>query len=272
MAQHTFSSSFPFLPQYIFTKEVVSLRWRKRAFIYRKRPLPLRYAALISVVIFILLTIQALVIIDKQIRPTIMHIATMETFKIATSAINYAVKNAIQTIDTNKLVVIEKNENDEITSISFDTNVYNEVVTQSVATAHHFLHLLEEGRMEEIGIQHLPYRKSDSEGMFEIPLGRVTNHSLLAQLGPGVPVKFASIGDVNVQLNEKIEHIGINNAWITVSMDLEVQARVIIPFASDIGVVKTTVPVGMVYVPGKVPNFYSGKEGDGFTPAIITDE
>lgn len=239
---------------------------------YYKGPLPFRYVLVISTIIFILLTIQGLYIIEKGIRPTLLHIANMETYKIATHAINYAVSNTIKDVDMNELVLIEKNEKDEITSISFDGNVYNQIVTQSVANAQHYMKLMEEGKLHEIGIVEKPINSNESDVIYEIPLGRVTDNTLLAQFGPLVPVKFMSIGEVTVQLNENIQPVGINNTWISISMDLKIQARVIIPFASDLGVVHTTVPVGMVYVPGKVPEFYSGKDGSGITPAIITND
>lgn len=199
-----------------------------------------------------------------------MHIANMETYKIATSAINFAVSNTMKNVDMNELVIIEKNEHNEIISISFDGNVYNKVVTQSVTNAQYYLHLLEQGKLHEIGIGEVS-EDNKSNAIYEIPLGRVTDHSLLSQLGPLVPVRFMSIGDVDVQLNENIQQVGINNSWISISMDLQVQAQVIIPFASEIGIVKTSVPVGMVFVPGEVPEFYSGKDGNGFIPAIIND-
>lgn len=200
-----------------------------------------------------------------------MHIANMETYKIATTAINFAVSQTLNNVDINELVIIEKNEKNEIVSISFDGNVYNKVVTQSVANAQYYLHLMEKGKLHEIGIGKAN-EDNQSNTIYEIPLGRVTDHSLLSHLGPLVPVKFMSIGDVDVQLNENIQHVGINNSWISISMDLKVQAQVIIPFASEIGVVKTSVPVGMVFVPGEVPEFYSGKDGSGFIPAIISND
>src|SRR5690606_10485331 len=104
-----------------------------------------------------------------------------------------------------------------------------------------------------------------------IPLGQATQNSLLAHLGPKVPVRLTAIGDVKSQLKQEVLDIGINNAWISVSIEITVDVKVVIPFATDTKEVQTLIPVGMVYIQGDVPEFYhAGGEGGGMPmPAII---
>lgn len=248
------------------------LHVRRKFHLRRKKGLlPFRYVLLISFLIFILLTYFGLWIIESNIRPTLLDIAQLETEKIATSAINYAVSNTVKNVNMNELIVIKKEDQDKTSSIGFDADVYNQVVSQSVLNAQKYLKFLEEGKLHELEMLDLEkqIKNTDKPGViYNIPLGIATKNALLGELGPLVPVKFTTIGDVDVELNEKIEHIGINNAWIRVSMDLAVQTKVIIPFASSTTEVTTTVPIGMIYVQGEVPEFYSGKEGGLPHPAI----
>lgn len=241
----------------------------------RKGPLPFRYVLLLSIAIFILLTAQGIWFIDRNIRPTLLEIANLETQKIATAAINYAVTHTADNVDMNDLINIEKDSEGKIISVGFDANVYNNVVTQSVSNAKYYLKLVEEGKLPEL-------EKVISEGIasgseqgsgiiFQIPLGQATGNALLTQIGPLVPVKFISIGEVTVDLNEEIIPVGINNTWIRVSLDLEVTAQVVIPFATHTEPIKTTVPVGMIFVPGEVPPFFGGGSGNMPQPAIITE-
>ena len=211
--------------------------------------------------IFVILTIQGLWIIDKGIRPAIVEIANLETQKIGTAAINNAVLGTLDTIDMDQLIDIKYDEDGNVTSVGFDANVYNKVVTESVSNAAEYLRMMERG--DEGGREGIIYH---------IPLGQVTNNTFLAHLGPKIPVKLTAIGDVDVELREDIRPFGINNTWVRVAMDLEVYAQIIIPFATYTDTVITTVPVGMVFVPGEVPQFYGGGQGMTPTPAVIVDE
>ncbi|QOY37970.1 sporulation protein YunB [Anaerobacillus isosaccharinicus] len=235
----------------------------RRKFNYRRRkgPLPFRHVLLISFLIFVTLTVQGMWIVDRAIRPTLLEIANLETQKIATSAVNYALKTTIDEIDTNKIIAIEKDENGKIISLGFDAEIYKQVEVSAVANAQYYLKKMEEGKLHEIGLSKEELDLLDetvaTDIIYHIPLGMATGSSLLANLGPKIPVKFRAIGDVDIDLNEKIQHVGINNTWIRVSLDLQVDAEVIIPFATHTEKVVTTIPVGMVFVPGEVPNFFA---------------
>ncbi|SFE94024.1 sporulation protein YunB [Alteribacillus iranensis] len=237
------------------------------------RPLSFKKVLLISLLIFGLLTAQGIWLVNQQIAATLMHIATMETQKIATSAINHAVSKTVEDVDMNELIEIEKDEDGEIVSIGFDGTVYNRVVTNAVNEAQHYLMKMERGQVPEGSSGIVAHSTSGEEGaLYSIPLGRATNNALLAQLGPLIPIQLTAIGDVDVELNESIKEKGINNTWVRVSLDLEVDVEVIIPFATKTDVVVTTVPVGMLFIPGKVPDIYSSSNNEGMNPAVIHDE
>lgn len=245
---------------------------RKRKFQKRsKRPWSFRTSFIISICIFILLTFQGLWLVHRQIAPTLLEIATLETQKIATSTINHAVARTIENVEMKDLIDIEKDENGNISSIGFNSDVYNKVVTNAVTEAQNYLMRMERGEVPEESAAVIAHSTAGEEGaIYSIPLGRVTNNALLAQLGPHIPIELAAIGDVDVDLNEEVLEKGINNTWVRVSLELHVDVRVIIPFATDQNVVTTTVPVGMLFIPGKVPQFYS--EGGGGAPALLLEE
>ncbi|MFB4165786.1 sporulation protein YunB [Alteribacillus sp. JSM 102045] len=239
-----------------------------------KYPLSFGKVVIISLCIFILLTIQGIWLVNKQITPTLLEIANLETQKIATSAINYAVTSTLKDVDMNKLIEIEKGDNGEIASIGFNSHVYNQVTTNAVSEAQHYLMKMEQGSVPEPAAPFIAHHsKEEDSTLYSIPLGRATDNAILAQLGPLIPIELTAIGDVDVELNEEIQEKGINNTWVRVSLDLDVDVEIIIPFATDTSVVKTTIPVGMLFVPGEVPDFYSkngGKETP--TPAVIQKE
>ncbi|MBD1381418.1 sporulation protein YunB [Metabacillus arenae] len=242
---------------------------RQRRIRRHKGPLSFMQSLLLSFIIFLLFTVQSLWIIHKGIKPTLLEIANLETQKIATSAINYAVADTIERTNMNELIDINYNNKGDVKTIGFNPKVYNTIHSSAVASVQEYLKRMETDSLSELDLpENIDVGPELENGIvYSIPLGRATNNVLLAQLGPKVPVKLSAIGDVDVDLQEKYENVGINNTWIRVSMNLIVDVNVIIPFATDTDTVKTSIPLGMMYVPGDVPQFYnSGEDADVSVP------
>jgi len=110
-----------------------------------------------------------------------MDIANLETQKIATSTINYSLRNTIKNIDMDELIEFEKDDDGSISSVGFDSNTYNNVVFESVSNAQHFLKLMEEGRLDEIDVLDVSKddRYDESGIIYTIPLGAVTKMHFL---------------------------------------------------------------------------------------------
>ncbi|ARK31327.1 sporulation protein YunB [Halalkalibacter krulwichiae] len=228
----------------------------------RKRtgPLPFRYVLLLSFVIFVVLTIQGLWIIEKGIRPTLMEIARTEARVIATKAINDAVSKKIASDLHQDELFITDSEN----KIQFNTQIYNKVVSEATNRVQRHLKAIEEGRAFDVEVEledDEAINTSDGGIIYVIPLGQATNNALLAHLGPKIPVRFSAIGDVKTDLNYDVVNTGINNTTLSVNFDVIVDAKIVIPFATQTEAVKTTVPIGLITIQGEVPEFYS--EGGG---------
>ncbi len=244
-----------------------------------KGPLPFRYVFIISLLLFTLFTVQGLWLVEKGIRPTLMAIAHTETQKIATQAINDAISNKIvESIDIEDMIEIETDSNGQVTSVNFNSEMYNRVLSEATLRTQKYLKMVEEGTIEDLGLpeeieQELETENFTDQGIIHvIPLGQATNNALLAQLGPRVPVQFSAIGDVKSSMSESIFESGINNTYMRISVDIEVDVRVVIPFATDTAVVSTSIPVGMVFISGEVPQFYNAGDGDMPSPAIIQEQ
>ncbi|WP_100373944.1 sporulation protein YunB [Bacillus sp. FJAT-45037] len=238
----------------------------------RKGPLPFRYVLLLSFLIFVVLTVQGLWIIEKGVRPTLVHIATSEAKKIAREAINDAVSKKIaDSLDVNDILLMERDSEGQVTTIQFNTQVYNRVLSETTGRAQRYLRAVEQGRAydmtiaDHIDLDHTDQNEFTQDGqgsiIYTIPLGQATNNALLAHLGPQVPVRFSAIGDVQSTLSYDIERAGINSSWLFLNVDMEVDVKIVIPFATKTEAVKTTFPVGNVYVQGKVPDVFSDGGG-----------
>ena len=256
-------------------------RWKRPR--PRKGPLPFRYVLLLSFIIFVVLTVQGLWLIEKQIRPTLIAVAKTETQKIGTQAINDAIsKKIVEQIDMEELILVDRNSNGDITDVRFNTQIYNRVLSEATLRVQKYLKMVEQGQVEDLGVPDgvdVDWNEqsfSQNGIIYTIPLGQATNNALLAHLGPQVPVRFSAIGDVKAQMSERIESTGINNTYIRVSVDITVDVKIVIPFATDTEVVATSIPVGVLFVQGQVPQFYNhGGGGTGSSnmpaPAIISE-
>lgn len=239
-------------------------------------PLPFKYVFLISIGIFLVMTIQGLYFVDKHIRPSLMSIAVVETKRIAQHAVTEAISQEMtHQEDMNDLVLIERSDNGDISSLAFNAQVYNRVLSDSTMVVQDYLHEIQRGIT-----QGDPPRSVDEEyedrgvgtvedgAIYTIPLGMATGNALLANLGPRVPVSFSVIGEIHADMEERIENVGINNTYLRISVAIDMDVRVVIPFGTDETSVTYSVPVGMVFIPGDVPDYY-GQGGGMPVPAIM---
>lgn len=253
------------------------IRWNRRGIKRKKGPLPFRYVLLLSFVIFILFTAQGIWLVEKGIRPTLINIARTETQKLGTEAINDAIsKKIVEEIDMEELILIDKDENGDISSVTFNTQITSRVISQATNRVQKYLKYMEEGRTRELAVPEgvdIEWNEElySHDGIIHnIPLGQASNNALLAHLGPQVPVSFTAIGDVKANIRDKVETTGINNTLITLYLDLEVDVRVIIPFATDKAVVQSSIPIGVLFVSGRVPEFYN-IGGQGAAPSFMRE-
>ncbi|ADU31666.1 sporulation protein YunB [Evansella cellulosilytica] len=252
-------------------KNLRTFRPRKK----RKGPLPFRFVFLISLLIFSFLTVQGLIIVEAGIRPTLIEIAKTETQRVGTLAINDAIsKKVIGDLNVDEIVEYQYDSNGNIQSFQINNSIYLKVQHETVKRVQDYLNDIEHGRIKDyslptdVDIEREGATFTEDGIIHMIPLGQATNNALLAHLGPRVPVRLSTIGEVKADFGQEIVNTGINNTYLSITVDIEADVQVVIPFATDQEVVKTSIPVANVWLSGDVPQFYSSG-GDGVTPAII---
>ena len=99
----------------------------------------------------------------------------------------------------------------------------------------------------------------ESDGVaYSVPLGRVTDNTLLSNLGPEIPIEFSAIGAVQSDVKTKVVEFGINGGVIEVYIEVKVKIEIIIPLATDTTTVTRNIPIGMGVFRGDVPQFFNG--------------
>ena len=230
------------------------------------------------IIIFILvvtMTYFSLNYLNKNVVPVLMSYATSQVRKFSSLIINRAISKQIaEDLSVEDMFIITKSETGEIRTIDFDPIVVNKTLNKIVNTIQLNLKYLEEGKLELPDNVLIDYNEEElSKGViYEIPSGVVFNNSLLANLGPKIPVKLSLIGDIVSNVNTKVTNYGINNALIEVSIYVQVESRVILPFITDTVIVETEIPVAMKLVQGIVPDYLLGGLTNSSVPIKVPNE
>ena len=133
-------------------------------------------------------------------------------------------------------VTMEKNDRGEVTAVSANMAHINALSAEILA------------------------RVSDSAEndilTVEIPCGNLTGVSLLMGRGPKVPVKLIMLTSSGVEFNNSIVTAGINQTKHQISLDVIIDADVLVPWGKESTQVRTQVLIADTIVVGQVPDTY----------------
>ncbi|MGG1660446.1 sporulation protein YunB [Brevibacillus sp. NRS-1366] len=192
------------------------------------------------------------VVAEKRIEPTLMLIAQSKADQVAKLAITDAVTKRLtqQGVDFNEVVIMEKDEAGSIKAVNFNFREYSRIVGETTARIQNRLKEFEQDNVKTT-----------------VPLGLATKNVFLEHLGPDIPVSFVPIGAVKTRLETGMKQAGINMVLVTVYIYVEVDLRVIIPFATKQQTVTTQIPITEALIVGKVPNYlYNNPAGKPDVP------
>jgi sporulation protein YunB len=217
---------------------------------------------LLTFVFFVFSTVTGLWIINKELEPTLMSVAKSETINLATLVINDAIDQQFEQAESEDLFRSIPNTEGS-NNIQFDTEKIIRKQTEIVTLIHKNIKAVEEGDLSilesHLGVKIESDKTKESDGVaYSVPLGRVTDNTLLANFGPDIPIEFSAIGDVQSDVKTKVVEFGINGGVIEVYIEVKVNIEVIIPLATDTTVVTRNIPIGMGVFRGDVPQFYNG--------------
>ncbi|MHC0038984.1 sporulation protein YunB [Pseudoneobacillus sp. C159] len=234
----------------------------------RKGPLPFRYVFLITFVFFTISTIIGLWVINKGIEPALIAYAEAQTKNIATLVISKAEYKASAGGMDIKEIIEYVPDKDEGVIVRLNTEIIRSVMKETQRLVHLNLKEAEKGNLEYLeSTTDIFLNENESKKgkgiVYEVPLGQATNNALLGNLGPKIPVRFYSIGEVEVDVKPELKPFGINNAWVAVYIEVKVDVQIIVPFATKVTTVIQDIPVAMGTIPGRVPQYYNGGNGEG---------
>ena len=199
-------------------------------------------------IIFLMLIIFSILLIyfySIKISPLLMKYAKIESKKIAIDIISKGVSDEVITLlDDNDIFYTEKDNNGNVEIINYNSKVVNEVLSVSSKRALENFEKIED--------------KNDGIVTF-VPLGIVTNNIFFENLGPKVPVKLNLDGNILTSLKTNVKEYGINSALIQISVRIEANVQIIIPFYTKEISVINEVPISIKIAKGNVSSILNNE-------------
>ncbi|MFD1066455.1 sporulation protein YunB [Oceanobacillus locisalsi] len=248
-------------------------RYRYRKSRKRRIPPSRRSVLVLTFILFFAAVGFSFYLINVKIEPIVIDIAERRADEFATRAINTAVYYVEEYGFDDILNITYDNEGNLVT-YNRDPAIISEINRVATDRVEEFFAHVNRG--EQLEFDHNLQEPSEYEGgaegraeidptLIEIPLGQVTGNSVLANLGPRIPINMEVIGAVRTNVVSEEEEFGINGAWVSLYINVEADVQIIVPFTSEVRTVHTELYLDGGAIMGKVPDFYGG---DGNTPDI----
>ncbi|MFD2760686.1 sporulation protein YunB [Lentibacillus juripiscarius] len=228
----------------------------------------------VTLVLFVVMVFLSIVIINKGIQPTLIEVAEEKTTEFATRGINTAVRFA-ENYNYDDVLNISYSDDGNVSTINWNSSIVSEINRAATDRVEEYFRYMNTGEPPdyenslfepeefEDTTQNLPQKDPT---VVEIPIGQATGNSILANLGPTIPVNFEFVGNVQTDVKRESEEFGINGSWFSLYVEVKADVQIVIPFTTDVTTVKTKIYIDSGALMGDIPEFYGG--GNGENPSI----
>lgn len=188
--------------------------------------------------LIIILSISLVYYISNKVMPTIMTTSKNIVRETGMTIISENVSDKIISIlDKEELFEIEKDMNGNIESIDYNTKVVNQILKE----------------VSNVSYNNFKKYEKEKDGVVTyVPLFSGSKNIFFSNLGPKVPIKLILDGNVITSLETNVKEYGYNSALIEISVRIEANTEVIMPFKSTNEKIVNIVPVSIKIVEGNI--------------------
>ena len=162
---------------------------------------------------------------------------------IAETISNEIIDNISNYEDIFKMVNNNKNET---VLIDYDTIKINKILNNITLNLINNLKSIEDSTF------------SNNNTVYFIPFGAVTNLGTSNWIGPQIPIKIMTSGNVESKIITNLKEYGINNLVLETFIDINVNTNILLPYTSEFINVNYKVPIIKKVIGGKIPSVYGG--------------
>ena len=199
----------------------------------------------ITLVLIIFTSIAFIYYLSNKVMPTIMTTSKNIVKETGMNIISENVSDKIiDILDKEELFRIEKDNEGNIESIDYNTKVVNIILKE----------------VSNISYSNFKKYEKENDGIISyVPILSGSNNIFFSNLGPKVPIKLVLDGNVVTSLQTDVKEYGYNSALIEVSVRIEANTEVILPFKSRNEKIVNIVPVSIKIVKGNITPLLEGK-------------
>ena len=190
-----------------------------------------------------LLLVLVILFVEHNVRNTVITFARARANWYATEAIHNAIlEHVAAEITYRDLITTEKNAAQQVVFVQADLIKINRLASNAA------LNIKE--TMEELKEQDI-----------FVPLGQALGSGYLVEhLGPKIPIRILPLGDVDIDVKDEFEEMGINQTRHRIYLSVKSDVRVVVPFISTSVLVEAQAPIADSIIVGPVPQvFWQGQ-------------
>lgn len=220
---------------------------------------------LLSIILVIIAVFICIIHISNQITPFLVNYAKKDASTILVDVMNQVVqKKVTNAIRFDNLFLTSRDSTGMITMIDFNPSQMNQIVSTTNTLIQKSVQAIEEGNLSffeenEIPLDEVYLKKMKNGRITQIPMGAITNNSLLANLGPKIPVKIHFVGTGGSHLTSRMSNYGINNTLLETFIEIELNIELLLPLSIETVSITSSIPLSITMIQGKVPSFYQGE-------------
>lgn len=148
----------------------------------------------------------------------------------------------INILDKEDLFYMDKDNEGNIESIDYNSKVVNEIIKES---------------SEVVQDNFNKYKNENNNIIAYVPVFSGSNNIFLENLGPKVPIKLVLDGNVITSLETNVKEYGYNSALIEISIRIEANVEVILPFKTKKEKIVNNIPISIKIVQGNINSIFT---------------
>ena len=198
---------------------------------------------------------------NKILGPGLIECAENEMRRLTILVMNNSFEKYLRENEISNLLEISRNQDNQIELIQYNTKLMNEITGDIVSILERDLYYMTKGDFEKLDFQLKnitdQYYEMMSDGiLFTVSVGSATGNSLLANIGPKIPLNLSLVGEVLAEVETEVMEYGLNNVLMEVFIQIEVSTVIHMPFMSKKITVENKIPLTMEMIQGEIPGYY----------------
>ena len=202
---------------------------------------------IISILVFFN-SVFILTIFNKITKPILLDYAKnkieIETKSLIVKTINEELNNNIE--DYESIYKTVSNSDKEILLLDYDTIKINKILNNITLCLIDNLKSIEDSTF------------LNNNEIYYIPFGAITNLGTSNWIGPQIPIKVMTSGNIESKIITDLKEYGINNLVLEMYIDINVDTNILLPYTSGYINVNYKVPIIKKVIEGKIPSVYGG--------------